>query len=130
MFFNESTSTYLTINLQGETIMADTNTEKLNDEIIVKTPILKKFQDELAVAMEETLSGSELNLLLENYGLVDGIVRIQCEIDTNKLKSSPNLDIRPELKNALEASSTHEFVTVMCCTKCLLGICCPCSSCC
>lgn len=108
--------------------MTDANVQNHDDKTIMDSSILKKFQDEMASAMKETLKDSKVTDLLEKYGLIDGMVKIHSVIDIKKIKSSQNLDMPSELKSDLEAVLTDNL-EIMCCNSCRGDVCCPCCVC-
>lgn len=93
---------------------------------------LQKVQDEIALAMEEAINGSKLEDLLEEYGLKK-VVKIQLEVNINQIKTSQKLKIDRQLKNALEESSTDNFVLMSMCGGLTLSgdckWCTPCGAC-
>ena len=89
---------------------------------------LQNFQDEVACAMGEALNDSKFSELLKKYGLLNKkALKIKCAININQIKNNQNLNIEPQLREALEALSTEEFEVVTCCACSDGFVCCPCS---
>ncbi|MDY6902016.1 MAG: hypothetical protein SWZ49_28680 [Cyanobacteriota bacterium] len=89
---------------------------------------LEQLQNEIAPALEEALNGSKLDDLLENYGLKD-VVRVQLEVDINKMKTSQNSKLNTQVKSALESMSTGTFIIMDGCPGRKQGPCTWCAPC-
>jgi aldehyde:ferredoxin oxidoreductase len=77
---------------------------------------LQKLQNEIYLAMSETLNDSKLSDLLAKYGLLEnGVVNIKLEINKNKIKSNQTPNIDSELKYALDEISETQISILGCC---------------
>ena len=78
--------------------------------------------------MGEALNDSKFSELLKKYGLTNKkAFTIKCAININQIKNNQNLNIKPQLREALEALSTEEFEVVTCCPCSDGAVSCPCS---
>ena len=82
---------------------------------------LQQLQNEIHREMKKALNSSKMVEVLDNYGLVDKLVKIQCVLDLTKIQSS-NAIKDPEIKDSLRAIPGQQIVIMDCCL-CPRGCC-------
>jgi|GEM_PF-4130947 hypothetical protein len=74
---------------------------------------LQQLQNEIEQAMKEDIDNSKVGKLLENYGLVDKLVKAQYIINLTRIDSIAIKD--QEMKEALKTLPGQEIVIASCC---------------
>lgn len=103
--------------------MADITENNPNNETTMTNATLQQLQKETAFAMMESLNDSKFSDLLAKYSLLEnGVVKIKCEINKNKIQSNQAKNMDLELKDALDQIPESQVVLLDCCM--CLKLCC------
>ncbi|OKH43488.1 hypothetical protein NIES2101_30355 [Calothrix sp. HK-06] len=103
--------------------MPNVTVDNSNDETTMANATLQQLQKEVAFAMMETLNDSKFTDLLAKYSLLEnGVVKIKCEINKNKIQSNQAQNMDLELKDALDQIPESQVLLLDCCM--CLKLCC------
>ncbi|MGD1873101.1 MAG: hypothetical protein ACFB02_08630 [Mastigocoleus sp.] len=111
-----------------------TNTSENTSDKNPNTVEFKTVQKEVIAAMQESLRGSKLEVLLKKYNLQDDI-KIILSVDKNNIQSKENINIDEESMVSLQSESIDDNFSVLACAFCYgIFTCCdtvwnPCNGC-